>query len=204
MGSNGASRRKRLAWGTIILAVTGCGGKSISELATDVKQAATQAASQATGKAEQVAQNVTQAAQNVTGTVSENLALAGSMELTLDAPLKTNACYVRFLTFNGRPSVLQWQSYREASQETFPSVFGQAQVSAAKVAELAGQTIPAELFVQPQQEGPVWCTQREPVQLKIVAVDPQAFAIEVVGGALVNARSGARQPVKGTLRGVLQ
>jgi hypothetical protein len=180
--------------------LTGCGGKSVSDIAGDIKKAATQTAD----KAKETAQSITPSAQSVTTKAAEAVALAGSMELTLDAPLKTGACYAQWLSLpGGRPSVLQLQSYREAAQESFPSAFVRAQVSAGTVAKLKGQTVPAELFVQPQKDGPTWSTRGELVQLKIVSVEAKTLTAEIVGGALSNDATGVTQTVKGTLQGVL-
>jgi hypothetical protein len=103
----------------------------------------------------------------------------------------------------GRPSVLQLQSYRDAAQESFPSALVRAQVSASTVAELKGQTVPAELFVQPQKDGPTWSTRGELVQLKIVSVEAKTLTAEIAGGALIHDGTGASQAVKGTLQAVL-
>ena len=126
------------------------------------------------------------------------------MELTLDAPVKTGACYVQLLTIpGGRPGILQLQSYREAAQESFPSAFVRAQVTVGTVAELKGQTVPAELFVQSQKDGPTWSTRGELVQLKIVSVEAKTLTAEIAEGTLINDGTGASQAVKGTLQGVL-
>ena len=179
--------------------LTGC-GKKVSEIANSIKNTAADVA----GKAEKAAQNAAQTAQNATGKASEALALVGSMELTLDGPLKTNACYVKLITSaDGRASVLQMQSYQNASQESFPSALLRAQVSAANLADLNGQTIPAQLFVQAQKDGPTWSTQQELVQVKITVVDAKNVSAELAGGSLLNASTGASQAVKGTFKGVV-
>lgn len=190
----------RLAAGLALACCLGCGTKNLSELAGDAKKAATDAA----GQAGEAAKGLTQSAQKVTTKAAETMELAGSMELTLDQPYKTSACYVKFMAFkSGRPSILQLQSYREAGQEGFPSAFVRAEVSAGTLAELVGQTVGAQAFVQPQADGPTWAPQPALVQLKILAVDAKTLTAEIVGGALVHSGTAAAQPVKGVLKGVL-
>jgi hypothetical protein len=194
-----SARRKTFAAFLAVVSLAGCGTK-VSDLASSLKDTATGVADKA-GKA---ARDAAQTAQNVTGKASEALELAGSMELTVDAPLKFSACYVKFITSKtGRPSVLQLQSYREPSQESFPSALVRAQVSASDLPGLKGQTIPAQLFVQAQKDGPVWSTNKDLVQLKITAVDAKTMSAELVSGSLLNASTGASQAVKGAFQGVL-
>lgn len=199
MNSSRPTRLMTLAVLSALACLGGC-GKKVSDLASSLKETASSVA----GKAEEAAKNVAQSAQNITGKAGEALDLAGSMELTLDAPLRTSGCYAKFIVSQaGRGNVLQLQSYRDASQESFPSAMIRAPVSAAKLAELQGQTVAAQLYVQAKEEGPAWSTQQELVQLKITAVDEKTVSAELVSGTLQNAASGASQPVKGVFKGVL-
>jgi hypothetical protein len=180
----------------------GC-GKSVTEIASSVKDATTKGLEQAKETASQVGQTVTEQAQNVTGQVQEGLALAGTMTVNMGGPLQTQACYVTLVpAAGGRPAVLQLQSYQDEQQESFPSVFARATVPAAGLSELAGQTIPAQMFVQPQAGGPVWHSQASPIQLKIHSVDEKQVAGEILAGALADAATGQTQPVSGTFQGV--
>lgn len=196
MCSTGPARLAALSLLATAVWFTGC-GKKVSDIASSIKDKAADMA----GKAKDAAQD---AAQNVTGKATEALNLAGSMDLTVDAPLKTDACYVKFIPAKtGRPSVLQLQSYRDAKQESFPAALLRAQVSAADLAQLNGQTVPAELFVQGQEDGPTWSTTTDLVQLKITALDDKNLSAELVAGSLLNANTGASQAVKGVFKGVL-
>jgi hypothetical protein len=137
--------------------------------------------------------------------VQEQLGLAGNIHLSLSPELNKSACYVKFVpATGGRPSVLQLQSYRAADQESFSSVFLQAQVTATSLAELAGQSVQAQLFVQPQSGGPVWFTDREhPVELKIAAIDEKLLTAEFTGGSLQSTDGAAAAGVAGKFSGVL-
>jgi hypothetical protein len=160
----------------------GC-GKSVTEIASSVKDATTKGLEQAKETASQVGQTVTEQAQNVTGQVQEGLALAGTMTVNMGGPLQTQACYVTLVpAAGGRPAVLQLQSYQDEQQESFPSVFARATVPAAGLSELAGQT--------------------SPIQLKIHNVDEKQVAGEILAGALADAATGQTQPVSGTFQGV--
>jgi hypothetical protein len=140
--------------------------------------------------------------------VQEQANLAGSIDLSVADP--TQACYVNFIPQgSGRPTVLQLQSYREAKQEAFPSVFLQAQVDAEALSELVDQTIDARLFVQPQENGPVLFSENlggenaNPVKLKIVSLEEKLLTAELVSATLRNTATGENVDVTGTFTGVL-
>ena len=91
-----------------------------------------------------------------------------------------------------------------ADQESFPSVFLQAQVTAGSLAELTGQVVTARLFVQPQENGPVWFNEESaPIELRIVSIDEKLLTAEVAGGNLRNAQTGVDVPVTGKFSGVV-
>ena len=127
------------------------------------------------------------------------------MQLTIDQPLQISACYASFSHLKAAGAgILQVQSYREAEQESFPSVFVRATCSAATLAELAGQTLAAQMFVQPQQNGPIWAATTQPIQLKIASVDEKQLKAEIVSGNLANSGTGATLAVTGSFQGVLR
>jgi hypothetical protein len=200
------TRRRAAGWLSLVLVsvAAGCGGKSVSDLASSVKDAASQGVQSVKDTAQQVSQDVTGAAQGVTDKASQAVEMAGTMKLTIDQPLEISACYASFSHLQAAGAgVLQLQSYRDAQQESFPSVFVRAQCSAATLAELAGQTIGAQMFVQPQQNGPLWIATAQPVQLKITAVDGKSLKAELAGGSLTHSVTGASQAVTGAFEGVL-
>ena len=184
----------------VSLAVLTAGGCSRSEI-SDLVDKAKQTASEGT---EKVREAVSEQVGDAAGEVQEQLQLAGSIELQLDQPLKTQACYVQFLQqSSGRSNVLQMQSYRSVDQESFPSVLLHAQVSAASAQELVGQVLSARLFVQPQQNGPLWYSAvGSPVEVKIVSIQEQTLTAELVGGTLGNTTTG-QTGVTGTFQGIL-
>ena len=200
------TRRRAAGWLALVSVsvATGCGGKSVSDLASSVKDAASQGVQSVKDTAQQVSQDVAGAAQGVTDKASQAVEMAGTMKLTIDQPLEIPACYASFSHLQAAGAgVLQLQSYRDAQQESFPSVFVRAQCSAGTLAELAGQTIGAQMFVQPQQNGPLWIATAQPVQLKITAVDGKLLKAELAGGSLTHSVTGASQPVTGAFEGVL-
>jgi len=185
----------------LALATLGCSKEDFTELVDKAKNAATEGSSQ-------VAENVEAAKQKMASAsagVQEQLNLAGRIELSVGEPARTDACYVNFVPQgSGRPTILQLQSYRSAAQESFPSIFLQAQTNAESLTELVGKTLPARLFVQPQQGGPVLFSQdAEPVALKIVSVDDKTLAAELVSGSLLNTASGTSIAATGTFTGTL-
>lgn len=185
----------------LALAAVGCGGKSISDLASSVKDAASQGVQSVQEKTQQAAEAVGAVADKA----SEVAQLAGTIKIQVDQPLETSACYVTFSPLSAASvGVLQLQSYRDAEQESFPSIFVRAQTSTTTLAELAGQTIAAQVFVQPQENGPLWTATDQPVQLKVASIDQGKLTAEIAGGNLVNSQTGASQAMAGTFEGMVQ
>ncbi len=155
--------------------------------------------------ANQVQQSVTKTVESAKTQVQEKMEMAGSSELTVEGPVKTAACYAIFTpAVAGRPSVLSLRSYRQAESEAFPAMFVQANVSAATLPELVGQTVSATMFVKPTAEGPTWSTAGETtVQVKIVAVEGSNVTAEVTGGTLTRSDGGATQNAVGKFTAVV-
>ncbi len=175
--------------------VAACSKEKLGEFADKAKQAVSEGADK-----------VKEKAGVVSDTAKEQLALAGSCQVALDTPITTTACYFTFLPQgSGRPSVLQLRSYRDASQESFPSIMLQSQVKAGGLSELVGQTVSAQLFVQKAQDAPVWfCPTGAHVDLKVVSVDDKQLNAEIVGGSVRNSQTGGDQSVTGKFSGVPQ
>jgi hypothetical protein len=188
-------RRLGFLLATLFL-LAGCNKSEVSQLVDTVKERAAEST-------EKVKQSVTGELAEATDAVQQQLQLAGSMQLELDQPLSTQACYVQFLAQgSGRPTVLQIQSYRAAEAESFPSVFLHAKVDAQTPQELAGRVVAARLFIQPQQDGPTWYAPvGSPVELSIVSVDEQSLRAELPGGTL-RSTADAETSITGTLEGV--
>jgi len=138
--------------------------------------------------------------------VKQTANLAGNIELTLSPPVQAKACYASFYLVDAdRPAVLQISTYPKADTETFPSVFMRALVQTNSAAELAGKTVSAEVFVQPNSEGPVWHS-RGPghVQLQIEEVSEDSIAGKILGGQLISTETGQPIDVTGTFSGSLR
>ena len=135
---------------------------------------------------------------NAVESVRQAAGVAGSIELTLDAPLAASGCYVSLLSpGGGRPNVLQITSYRDPSGESFPSVFVQARVGENPLTALTGLAVEAIVFAQGSPDGPVWQTlPSAPAKLTISAAGGSEFSAELTG-ELVNVESGARQAASG-------
>jgi hypothetical protein len=179
----------------LLVLSSACSKEKLSELADKAKQTVTE-------QADKVAQKAGAA----TDSAIADLGLAGKCELVIDEPVTTSACYVTFIAqAPGRSNVLQLRSYRDPSQESFPSVMFQAQVAAGGLSELVGQAIPGQLFLQKVENGPVWsCNTGTKVELKVVAVDEKLLTAELASGAVRSSQSGMDQPVSGTISAVLQ
>lgn len=184
--------------GLLLLAVViGCGTKvaeTVQQTASDVTKSVTETVSEKVDSAK-------------TG-VQEQLQMVGSSELTLDpaAPVKTPSCYATFTpATDGRPSVLSLRSYRAADKEVFPSFYLQAIASQDTVGELAGQTLPAVMFVKTAEDAATWYTAGDQlVQLKIVSVAEGEVTAEVVGGSLLRTDGAGTMNAAGKFTAVLQ
>ena len=177
----------------VVLLLAGCGTK----VAETVQQTASQ-----------VQKSVTDTVDSAQTGVKEQLQMAGSSEVTLDAttpPVKTPSCYATFTpATSGRPSVLSLQSYRAADKEAFPSFYVQASFTQASLSEVVGQTVPAVMFVKTAADAPTWHTTTEqPVQLKVVSVENQQVTAEVVGGTLARTDGQETMNAGGKFVGVL-
>lgn len=180
------------------MVAAGCSKEKLTALADQAKKTVAE-------QTEKVADSVKEQAGLATDAAKEQLALAGSCAVTLDAPMSTTACYVSFvLQGSERPAALQLRSYRNPDQESFPSVMVQAPVKAGGLSELVGQTVSAQLFVQQQQDSPIWsCPTGKHLDLKIVSWDEKLLQAEIVGGSVRNSLSGADLSVTGKFTAVL-
>lgn len=152
------------------------------------------------------AETVGQAVSKTTELVKEKAQLAGHFELTLDEPVKAGRCYATLVSFpSGRPSVLTMSSCREAEDESFPSVLLRAEVTTDTPAELSGQKLAAQLYVQSEAEGPVWHSpQGQPVEVNITTAGDGSLEGELLGGSLVRTDTGQTTPVTGKFTGSLR
>lgn len=206
-------RSAPLALALLTPLVGGCSKEKLDELVEKGKQGLDQGVQKAQDSlkegVEQAKQDATTAQQTLTqsaGTAQEKLQLAGSIALGTDGSFKTSGCYARFVPAVGsRPAVLRIQSYRDAASEQFPSVFLRATVQATKSAELAGQTVEAQMFAQAESGGPVWFADASaPVKVRIVSVEAGKLAAEILEGTLTHSQGGAAVVAVGKIEGVLQ
>lgn len=190
-------------------AVAGCSGPQLDELVDQSVQKVSQGVEsvksnvqQAGEKVqEQVEQKVGQGLQQARDQVASQAGQAGKIRLELDPVVEVNSCFATLIGFrDGRPSVLLLQSYRDVEQESFPSVLLRATVPSVVPAELAGQTIEAELFVQVADAGPIWSSDG-PVSLQIVSADAEKVSARILGGTLRRADTLESRSITGEVEG---
>jgi hypothetical protein len=191
----------RTSWPALTLVVlaclTGCSKEKISELVDQAKE-------QVSENVDKASQAIQQKAKTASDAAQQQLGLAGSMEFTLDEPVKTKGCYAAFIAgIGGRPSVLQLRSYPSVAQEAFPSALVQAEVETGSLADLVGKTVAAQTFVQAEPSGLVWHTVGgEPMQLTIKTVADKQLIAELTGVA-INTATGQTAPFSGKIDGYL-
>lgn len=150
-----------------------------------------------TGGVEQAKQAVT----NTTEVVKQATGGAGTIELTLDAPVTASGCYAALYSFSdGRPSVVQITSYNDPAAESFPSIFLRAETTAKAPAELQGQKLSAKAFVQENPGGPVWSADTKPLELTIASADDTNLTAEFTG-TLEQLGTSQSKPITGKLNG---
>ena len=189
-----------------VLAFAACSREQLNDMVEKGKKKLDQGVDQVK---ETVSDGVDQAqkgVQDATGSAQEKLQMAGSITLGADGSFKTSGCYVKFFAPDEtRPGILRIQSYRDAANESYPSVYLHAVVEAKKPVDLVGQTIAAQVFAQGKANGPIWSAgSTSPVMIKIVSVSDNQFLAELTGG---NLTSNAGQPnvvATGAVEGVWQ
>jgi hypothetical protein len=176
-----------------------CSKEDVNSLVEKTKQTVSDTAAKTT-------ETVKDKIDDATAVAKEKLQLSGKCELQCGGPVATPACFARLITFeDGRPSVLQLQSYRDFSEESFPSVYVHAQVTASQPSELNGISVSAQAFVQSQAQGAIWYTDPDnPVQIKVNSVIDGLVNVEFVSGKLLNSNDATTQTVSGRIEGVLQ
>lgn len=198
----------RAALASVILATItiGCSKDELDKLAAKAKNAVAEGGAKAK---EAVSENVEAAKKGISGAaaeVQEQAGVAGRITLDAGGEVKTGACYASFITqASGRDAVLQLRSYRDAENESFPSVFLQAQVRAGSAAELTNTSIEARLFVQVEQNGRLLSSEAgKPVELKVVSVEGKVLKAELAAASLVDPTTGESVTTTGQFEGVLQ
>jgi hypothetical protein len=176
----------RAIWVLAGTALLGCGETKLPTL-EQAKQAVTESVEEVTEQAE---------------TAVATVLPTGSIELTLDAPLKTPAAYVRVSRFSAaRPTVVQIASYEDPAAEQFPSVLLRAELPAGPPASLAGQTLEAQAFAQATSGGAVWHS-TAPIEIRITAEDEKSLTGEIVRGEMLNVASDVKVQLSGKFTAV--
>lgn len=187
----------RAALAVLFISALGCSQEKLNELVDQGQKKLKEGA-------DQVVEQAQAAVNDTTAQAKEKLQLSGKIEVASATPLAAAACYARFVPAHGeRSAVLQLQSYRDATAESYPSIFARAIVSAESAAKLVGQTIEIQLFAQSQANGPVWFSNSDaPVHFKITAVDDQQIVGEFIDGQLQRTDSPETTAVTGGATGV--
>jgi len=190
---------------TLLTIAFGCSTEDLGNLVDKAKNAASEGTEKVKEAVSQEVESVQEKMGAASTEVQEQLSMAGTIELTAGAPLKTDACYARLIAQGARrPAVLQLQSYRDANSESFPSVFLQSQVEVSSPSELVGKIVSARLFVQRDAQGSVLFSETEsPVELRIVSLEEKLLSAELVAASLLDTATGESVAATGRFEGVL-
>ncbi len=147
----------------------------------------------------------TQVVQQTVENVKQEAHLVGSIDLATNPPIAAKACYAKLIVIgDGRPNVFRLASYKSVDLEQFPSIMLQAQVNAQSLSALQGQTVQADVFAQPQDNGPVWHSpDSSPASITISAMDDKSLTC-TLSGPIVNSDTGEESNVSGKFVAMLE
>lgn len=179
-----SSRRRPIAIALVAISLSqlvGCGEGNVSDQISKGLESAKESVAKGVEQAKEATQQLSDSAKQATSTAKEVAGLAGKISLTSNPPIATTGAYATFIPATGdRNGAIQFQSYQPNQAETYPSVYIRSLVSVKSLNELAGQTIPCEIFVQAQADGPVWRqTVGDSAQLKVLSIDGKIVKAEL-------------------------
>ncbi len=174
----------------LCLAAAGCGEK-LSEIKQKVAEQVESAVEQGVEKTKQAVAKVEQ----------KVAPQPEGLEFDAGGPVRAEVCYVTLSRVReGEPAILELSTYESGKVEKYPSVYVRAEVSAANLAELQGQKLQAQVYLQHKPDGPVWQTaEGAHVVLSVVTASNERIACEVAEGQLVNMADGSAIQLKGKL-----
>ncbi|MDX1948524.1 MAG: hypothetical protein SFU86_24270 [Pirellulaceae bacterium] len=146
--------------------------------------------------------NVLQGAATAMGT--------GNVEMNVEGEVKADRCFARFTPpANGRSGVLQLMTNEKLNpdirDEHFPAVLLWAEVQAASLAELNGQTITGHLFVQRDVNSLLYASPpSKPVAIKVASASALAVTCEVRDAELPQADGDKLAKANGKLVAVVK
>ena len=172
----------------LFLSAAGCGEK-LQEIKKTVSEKVGQAVEQGVEKTKQAVEKVEQ----------KVAPQPDGVELEAGGALRAEVCYVRLTSVRaGEPAILQLSTFESGKQEKYPSIYVRAEVSAAKLGELQGQKLQAQVYVQSAADAPVWQTPDGSfVELSVVSASEDRITCEVAGGQLINLADGSTTALKG-------
>jgi len=178
---------------TVVSSLAACSKEELTDLVDSAREQVDVAIEQAKKGSEEIAED------------AQNAVFSGSIQLQLDKSVSADVCMANFATSNkGRPSILSLQSYRNPKSVSFPAVYLLATTEASALVELVGTRIPAQMFVQPLKDGPVWTADSSsPIEVSITGFDAGILDVTVVSGVLQHSDGIGSSPISGEFRGVL-
>jgi hypothetical protein len=136
--------------------------------------------------------------------VNQQLNLAGSLTISgtgigNNNKIERKGCYLTLTPLSGtRRSVLQLRSYPDPAEESYPSIYIHALVSATSLEELAKDSASVRLYVQAEENGPIWFSDEgQNVELKIVSIADGKVTAKVETGKLRNTDTGQEVEMRG-------
>ncbi|ADB16349.1 hypothetical protein Psta_1674 [Pirellula staleyi DSM 6068] len=182
-----------------VLAASGC-GESGGRARVPVPRASGDEDVESTGLMGAIEGVARDAAQLATGA-------RGSIDLTLDPPLKLDVCRaLRTPSAAGRSGTLQLTSQLDPKEkETFPAVMVWADLGESSLEALVGKTVPATLFIQREETSGTWHSPlASPVMLQVAAVDSLTVTLKLENIPLARADGEEQVTINGTLVGAIQ
>jgi len=154
----------------------GCSKEKLDELTASVKEKTAEIAT----SAETMAEQAKSATNTAVATVQEKLPSRGSIRLQTQPSIETahaNAEMIRFP--DGRPTVLQVVSYNPELTDNYPRVLFWGLTTVNSAAELAGQSVSCDLYVQSTATDPMlMSTPANPVEVRFETFNSEEGTIQ--------------------------
>ncbi|MEM7477444.1 MAG: hypothetical protein AAF483_20865 [Planctomycetota bacterium] len=170
-------------------------GNASKELAGNVKENVSSAAQKVTDQTSSAIEQASDAASSV-------LPQSGSATINLKEEVAFSGARMRFINVGTRGKVVQLRSYVHPSKESFPSFLFQSKpgsVTASSLGELTGSVVEGKLFVQTEQNGPVWSVPlRKTAQIQIESTADNGELVGKFSPGQLESSSGESQQISGT------
>ncbi len=169
----------RLALGLAVCASCGCSKEQAQKIAEQVAQKAGDAVESAGNSLQDTADKAASAASKAKGDLLQAAPGVASFVESGNTTLSINnenvdivGTYCQLVAVSPKHgSVLQIRSYADKDQQRTPAYYFHAVTQATNLAALQQSEISGQLFVQAQENGPIWSSGQRPITVRLEQLD---------------------------------